>query len=351
MDDFFSSRKKFKTDSLTGLYDREVVVEYANHLISKNIPFSLALVDIDNFKNVNDSYGHTAGDTIIKLFSEKLKEEIGEQGVVGRFGGDEFIFVTKEIVEYDAIWTFCRTLFKKIDGLTVQEIPTCFITCTTGLSRFPLDGKSYDVLMEKTDKALYRGKQKGRSCFIIYLDAKHKDIVLHKEGDKSASTMQRITTMYKLLNMQNSLAEGIKAVLNNFTSTIMTDHIAIQSKDKLLFSTVHPLSPAKEFSFINDSLFESDISGTNGLFYINDRQQLKVLKQDKLYDAIFSQQIKASVFATIKYNDKVYGFIRADSVTHSRIWQHDDLELFVVAANAIAAALHYQNLELDDLTN
>lgn len=349
MDEFFSSRKKFKTDSLTGLYDREVVVEYANHLISRNVPFSLALVDIDNFKNVNDSYGHTAGDTIIKLVAEKLKEEIGGQGVVGRFGGDEFIFVTKGIVEYDAIWTFCRTLFKKIDGLTVPELPTCFITCTTGLSRFPLDGKSYDVLMEKTDKALYRGKQKGRSCFIIYLDAKHKDIVLHKEGDKSASIMQRITTMYKLLNMQDSLADGIKAVLNNFCSTIMVEHIALQSEDKLLFSTIHPLSPTKEFSFIKNSLFESDISDTIGVFYINDRQQLKALKQDELYDAIFSQTIKASVFATIKYNDKVYGFMRADTVTHSRIWQHDDLELFVIASNAIAAALHYQNLELNDL--
>lgn len=351
MDDFFSNRKEFKTDSLTGLYDREVVIEYANHLISKNVPFSLALVDIDNFKNVNDSYGHTAGDTIIKLFAEKLKEEIGEHGVVGRFGGDEFIFITKEIVEYDAIWTFCRTLFKKIDGLTDPETPSCFITCTTGVSRFPLDGKSYDVLMEKTDKALYRGKQKGRSCFIIYLDAKHKDIVLHKEGDKSASIMQRITTMYKLLNMQDSLTDGIKAVLNNFCSSIMVEHIALQSKDKLLFSTIHPLSPAKEFSFINDSLFESNINDPIGVFYINDRQQLKVLKQDELYDAIFSQTIKASVFATIKYNDKVYGFIRADSVTHSRIWQHDDLELFVVAANAIASALHYQNLELNDLIN
>lgn len=351
MDEFFNNLRKFKTDSLTGLYNREVVVEYANHLLSRNVPFSLAIVDIDNFKNVNDSYGHAAGDTILKLVSEKLKEEIGEQGIVGRFGGDEFLFVTKGIVEYDAIWTFCRTVFKKIDGLIIPGLPNCFITCTTGLSRFPLDGKFYDILMEKADKALYRGKQKGRSCFVIYLDAKHKDIVLHKEGDKSASIMQRITTMYKLLNMQNSLAEGIKTVLNNFTSTIMTDHIAIQSKDKLLFSTVHPLSPNKEFSFIKNSLFESDISDSIGVFYINDRQQLKVLKQDEFYDAVFSQQIKASVFATIKYNNKVYGFIRADSVTHSRIWQHDDLELFVVAANAIAAALHYQNLELDDLIN
>lgn len=349
MDEFFSSKKKFKRDSLTGLFDRTVIIDYVNYLIKRNVPFSLALVDIDNFKNVNDTYGHSAGDKIIKIVAEKLQEEIGEQGVVGRFGGDEFIFVAKGIAEYDAIWTFCRVLFKKIDGLTIPDTPGCFITCTTGLSRFPLDGNTYDGLMEKTDKALYRGKQKGRSCFVIYLESKHKDIVLHKEGDKSENIMQRITKVYKLLNMHKELKDGISAILNNLCTSVMIDHISIQSLDKLLFSTVHPLATVKDFSFIDNVFFETDISDSIGVFYFNDRHQLEILKQMDFYNAVYAQSIKASAYATIKYDDKLYGYIRADSTAHSRIWQHDDLELLVVAANAIASALHYQNLELNDL--
>ncbi len=349
MRDFLDTGKQLKTDSLTGLYDRQVIIEYANNLIKENVPFSLALVDIDNFKNVNDNYGHTAGDKIICSIAKKLKDNIAEKGVVGRFGGDEFIFVVKNITEYDKIWKFCRELFKKIDGLTLEGLPGCYITCTTGLSRFPLDGNSYDVLMEKTDKALYRGKQKGRSCFIIYLDSKHKDIVLHTDNDKTANPMQRITTMYKLLNMQSNLKDGILAVLNNFSSTMMVDHLSLQSKDKLLFSIVHPLSQHKDFSFISNELFKIGLSNTNGIFYINERQQLKALKQEKLLKTFNSQEIKSAAYAVIKYNDYVYGYLRADTTNHARIWQNDDLELLVTAANAIATALHYQNLELDDL--
>lgn len=349
MADFFSNKTDLKTDSLTELYDREVIVEYANYLISKNVPFTLALIDIDNFKNVNDNYGHSAGDKIIKEVAKKLKENIGDKGVVGRFGGDEFLFVTKGIVEYDEIWTFCRTLFKKIDGLQIPDLAGCYITCTTGLSRFPLDGNSYEDLIGKADKALYRGKQKGRSCFIIYLDAKHKDIVLHAEGDKSASSMQRITTMYKLLNSASSLRNGVESVLNNFSTTAMIDHISIQSEDKLLFSTVHPLSRHKDFSFIDNNLFEFDISDATGIFYINERQQLETLKQTDLFNALYAQSIKSAAYAIIKYNEKIYGYIRADATSHARIWQRDDLELLVAAANAIATALHYQNLELNDL--
>lgn len=349
MRDFLDAGKQLKTDSLTGLYDRQVVIEYANSLIKENVPFSLALVDIDNFKNVNDNYGHTAGDRIICSIAKKLKENIAEKGFVGRFGGDEFIFVIKNITEYDKLWKFCRELFKNIDGLTLKDIPECYITCTTGLSRFPLDGNSYDVLMEKTDKALYRGKQKGRSCFIIYLDSKHKNIVLHMDNDKNANPMQRVTTMYKLLNMHSSLKDGILAVLNNFSTTMMIDHLSLQSKDKFLFSTVHPLSKHKNFSFIDNELFKFGLNNTNGIFYINERQQLEDLKQETLLEAFSSQEIKSAAYAEIKYNSRFYGYLRADTTNHARIWQNDDLQLLVTAANAIATALHYQNLELDSL--
>lgn len=349
-DNFFTDGKDYKTDTLTGLYDRNVIVEYADYLMKKNVPFCIALIDIDNFKNVNDTYGHEAGDRVIKLVADKLKEEIGNQGLVGRFGGDEFLFVVENIADYDAVWTFCRTLLKQIDGIPIPDLKGCFVTCTTGLSRFPIDGDSYKVLMEKTDKALYRGKQKGRSCFIIYLDDKHKNITLHSDVDKSASIMQKITTIYRIFGMKTSLQERIKTLFERLSSSIMIDHIAIQSHDRLLFSTVNPLSKAKEFSFIENELFENNISEAIGIFYINDRLQLKLLKQHKLYASLYIQSVKALAYAPVRYGDKLYGYLRADTTSHTRIWQYGDLELLVIIANAIAAELHYQNIELNDLS-
>lgn len=347
---FFNDKDgNLKTDSLTGLYDREVIIDYTDRLIKKNIPFSLALVDIDNFKNVNDNFGHSAGDKIITLAAEKLKEELKGIGVVGRFGGDEFLFVIENTVQYESIWKICSNLFKKVDGFPIQELSGYFITCTTGLSRFPLDGSTYSELMEKADKALYRGKQKGRSCFIIYLDSKHKNITLRPDQKSPDTAIQKITTMFKLFYMQNSIKDGILAVLNNFSTTMMIDHLAVQSNDKLLFSVVHPLSEEKFFSFVNNKFFESNVSNTAGFFAINDRQQLSALKQTEFFCELSRQSIKSTAYATIEYNGKIYGYLRADTTSHMRIWQNNDLELLVTAANTIAAALHYQNLELDNL--
>ena len=101
----FFADKTNSLDNLTKLYNRDVIIEYVNSLIGKNIPFSLALVDIDNFKYVNDTFGHIVGDEIIKAVAATLRNTLADNGIVGRFGGDEFIIVLPEIVEYDAVWT------------------------------------------------------------------------------------------------------------------------------------------------------------------------------------------------------------------------------------------------------
>lgn len=347
--DFSEENTDLKKDSLTGLYDRKVIVEYAKELIQEGTPFSLMLIDIDNFKNVNDSYGHSIGDKIICEVAGRIKQNISGTGIAGRFGGDEFIIVVKNIVDYDAIWTVCKALTTQIDGFSVPDYPGCFITCTLGLSRFSEDGKDYDTLMEKADKALYRGKIKGRSCFIIYLDSKHKDIKLHSSEDTTATPMQRLTTMYRIFTAQGNLKDGIKAVLENFSSSMMIDHLGIQSDSELLFSTVYPLSEFKEFSYIDNKLVIPNLGFTNSVFFFNDREHLKFLKQDELYGILVKQHIKSQVFVAITYKDKLYGFIRGDAAGNSRIWQHDDLELLVSAANTIGMALHYEGTDLTSL--
>ena len=143
-DDFFRNRQ-LRYDYLTHLYEREIISDYAKYLISANEPFTLALIDIDNFKNVNDGYGHTVGDDVICYVANKIKEAFEGIGVVGRFGGDEFIIAVKGIVEYNEVWEMCRKVFKKIDGIEIPDHPSLYITVTLGLSRFPNDGKYYDV--------------------------------------------------------------------------------------------------------------------------------------------------------------------------------------------------------------
>lgn len=85
-DEYFNIERP--KDNLTHVYSREVIIDYVNQLVADGTPFTFALVDIDNFKYVNDTYGHIAGDKILKTVSNRLVKLIGSIGTVARYGGD-----------------------------------------------------------------------------------------------------------------------------------------------------------------------------------------------------------------------------------------------------------------------
>ena len=168
-------------DSLTGLIARPYILRFIHALIDAKTPFVMGMVDLDNFKSINDNYGHRTGDKMLASVAEDLRSFVGEDGVVGRFGGDEFLFVYFGCTDYDGIHAFLddmyltQTVFRKdlkFDGRTI------FSTATVGCAVYPTDADSFDALFALSDKTLYRGKSKGRNCFIIYVPAKHDKLTI-----------------------------------------------------------------------------------------------------------------------------------------------------------------------------
>ena len=338
-----------KFDSLTGVYERSAIENFAWQLVQGKKPFSLLLIDGDNFKNVNDGYGHKVGDLVIMIIAEKIKNAFADIGIVGRFGGDEFIVILPDIIEYDAVWHACRNVHALFESFSVPEYPSLFMTITTGLSRFPKDGNSYEELFEKADKALYRGKQKGRSCFIIYLDEKHKNIKVHSSEAPNSNSMQLHNTIFTMLAKSDNLKKSIPYVLQFFCTNLMIDHVGIQNEHELLFSEIYSLSRGKEFAYIDDALISLNVNKATGIFYINDIKQLSFSHQGTLLQKCTEQQIMSTFFAEIPYGKTTYGYLRADSTSLARIWQHNDMDLLLTAAKAIGMALHYQKKTLKDI--
>ena len=163
-------------DSLTGLVARPFILRFIHALIDEKTPFVMGMIDLDNFKSINDNYGHRTGDRMLSRVAEDLRSFMGEDGVVGRYGGDEFLFVYFGCTDYDGIHAFLDEMYLsgrmfrkdlKFDGRTI------FSTATVGCAVYPTDADSFDGLFALADKTLYRGKSKGRNCFIIYVPAKH----------------------------------------------------------------------------------------------------------------------------------------------------------------------------------
>lgn len=161
-------------DSLTNIYNRGYLFESLNQFIElykrKKVIFSLAILDIDLFKKINDTYGHQAGDYILKEFAEILTCSIRAYDVVGRYGGEEFMIIFQGVNKYSSEKIVNRILTNVRNSPFVYEGEDISITFSCGIadaSEFSLDTISTKDIICEADKRLYEAKDKGRNNIVI----------------------------------------------------------------------------------------------------------------------------------------------------------------------------------------
>ena len=149
-------------DQLTGLANRRGLKLELDKLMKKNIPFSLVFMDIDQFKEVNDEYGHSYGDQLLIEFTKRFTSLLPSDAILARQSGDEFIIVLKHIHTREEITIFSKELLllcKKAFQVMEKEI---HITFSAGVAIYPEHGKDIQELIKNADKAMYTVKEKGK---------------------------------------------------------------------------------------------------------------------------------------------------------------------------------------------
>ena len=184
-------------DPLSGVIARPVMLRFVRDLIERGAPFMLAMIDLDSFKAVNDNYGHRTGDRVLAAIAADLREFVGQTGIIGRYGGDEFLLAYFGSTEYVAVHDFFMRMFHS-GKVFRRELDLgdagLYMTATVGSVSFPKDGQDAEMLFTRADKALYRGKDKGRNCFIIYVKEKHEKLDVNKLSKRSIyETIRRMT--------------------------------------------------------------------------------------------------------------------------------------------------------------
>ena len=162
-------RQEARSDALTGLYNKGAVRNLVTEALVKNpdVTHALLILDVDNFKNFNDSLGHLFGDAVLMDVSAKLKSLFQDRGIVGRVGGDELVvFLPGDIAVAEATRDAeeaCRVLQHTYHG----EKANYDISCSMGVA-LSEKGDSFDDLFRKSDYALYQAKIKGKNCSVVY---------------------------------------------------------------------------------------------------------------------------------------------------------------------------------------
>lgn len=134
---------------------------------------SLLMLDIDNFKNVNDSYGHLVGDMVLKEIAATIQKTIRHVDIPARYGGEEFTIILPETAALNAI-TIAERLRKKISEISVKIDDNTYInpTVSIGIAEYPNAADNIKDLIDAADKALYMSKENGKNCIHLYFDEK-----------------------------------------------------------------------------------------------------------------------------------------------------------------------------------
>ena len=158
-------------DSLTGLPNRTLLHDRLKQAVyAQRTPRNIAVVfmDLDHFKFVNDSLGHSTGDKLLKAMGERLRAALREGDTVGRVGGDEFVLILADQNNEEVIFRAMQRISAKVAEPIVIDGKELYVTCSAGISLYPQDGPDVDTLLKNADAAMYRAKEHGRSNFQFY---------------------------------------------------------------------------------------------------------------------------------------------------------------------------------------
>ena len=177
-DKLLSTMKKLKhqqgliyKDNLTGVYNRAYFEYYKNNLWGKRRPITIAMVDVDKFKDINDSYGHSVGDKALQLIASTITDVCRDNDIAIRFGGDEFVVILEDSPLIGGQRLFERIAKKlKETPLVVDKNRRHIITLSVGVAEH-IQQECFESLFERADKALYRAKENGRDCIEVTGDA------------------------------------------------------------------------------------------------------------------------------------------------------------------------------------
>lgn len=157
------------SDPLTGLANRHRLTEYLDGSLNDGTAgLGLLLIDLDGFKEINDSFGHEAGDAVLLAVAERLTQFARSSDLVARLGGDEFALVVNGPRSPADVRALARRLMAAIGRPVTLQTTQCHVGLSVGIALAPLHGRSREVLLRHADLALYRAKREGRGRCVLY---------------------------------------------------------------------------------------------------------------------------------------------------------------------------------------
>ena len=354
-------RQKSETDQLTGLYNKMTVQDRIQAYLSEcpaDTMHALFILDIDNFKIVNDIYGHLTGDKTLEKISDRITSVFEDNSIVGRVGGDEFIIFIKEVPSSGYAHDKAQLLLNRLNEILSSFNNTASISVSIGISFYPQDGTAFYDLFTRADLALYEAKRLGKSQWRVYNESMNTNASLLKSSPEHLRAEHSFTDSFKIQLLQNFYAcetpeEGIRFIFDATARYCGLSHILIYetysgakklydwSASSILNHTSYPGGPLSED--IRRELL--GLASENGLLCIEDADGLSSAGLRKY---LKEAQSAALLIAGVADSKTEYGFVAFVEHEAARQWSKHEKDIISFVAKT-AALVYLKTRYLQDL--
>lgn len=361
----FSNREHNVVEShepLTRVYTKEVMFDKVKEALNEQKPFVLMIIDLDHFKSFNDTYGHMFGDIVLVETAASIKKFVGNNGFIGRLGGDEFLLLAYIDNDYDIVHKACTQVRHAINNVSKHNIKQATITATVGCASYPIDATDFDTLYKKCDKALARGKNKGRNCFVIYNEDKcgsiddYKPTKIFNTADhihQSQTNSNIVAGVFEILHRDGSTKKNIEDSLSLIGNYFLLDRIILATLDPdagLLSKSYAWYNPRRPDLIGTVSTKQANVAHWRKS--LDKTGMLKMVQIDSnksnkyLYDLLKSQGTSSILAFEMKYMDKIMGLLRYDMCSSNRFWSQTDIASLMLISKIFSIFLNkeYENL-------
>lgn len=352
-----SSRQKSKDinlalesskDSLSGLLNKRAVTFFAMDIIAAKPDYNVNLVilDIDNFTDINTSYGHLFGDEVIYTIAGIVKKELGTRGIAGRISGGGFLMVIENTRDEEDLRGILRAIRTNTELAFNKRFENFRLTCSMGISTYPVDSYDYDELFMQADKALYIAQQKGKNRYVIYDINKHgsveRDIenkIAYLNGGKDSNDKLAFVS-----DLSESLVFGripdISVLLEQIRSEFRIDDICVfAGKDMNLILSCGNAS-SRNAAYLLENGYTERFSG-DGIFTIDNVNELEG-RDDRAFAQLTAENIGGAVQYLMTDDSIIKGVISFCYIGRFKKWAVSDMNYLTVLGRIITSVLKKQ---------
>ena len=315
-------------DTLTGLVSRGYILGFIRSLIADGIPFTFGMLDLDNFKFINDTYGHQVGDGVLMSVAADLIGYMDGYGIVGRFGGDELVLVNLRDLTIEQKRPWLNGFYEDDKVLRKNiSLDTCrpFITGTIGCATYPENAGDYDSLFALVDKTLYRGKTKGRNCYVFYREDLHKNLEIQKIAKHGLYTLLH-EIREKFFSGGDTLEERLCNARGILFNELRISHLYYTGTKGILHAVGEPE--------IDEMVNDIDALMTEDLYADNSFRRIEYLSP-VLCEVLKRWDVETVMIIRIGTKENHEGYLMCAEPHSLRIWQEDESAMLFYLANLI----------------